>query len=257
MTIKFGPSGLGSVKEAVENLEMFSEFGLQACEIAFTYGVYIKENETTEIRKAAEKFGIKLSIHAPYWINLNSEDKEKIEKSKERILACCRIGHLLGVEKIVFHPGYYGKISKEETYNNIREGILKIQLEIKRNKWDVKLAPETTGKVNVFGSVEEILSLVKDTGCAFTLDFAHVFARSNGKLSYNEIISDFIKLDDWHCHFSGIEYGEKGEKKHKMTSEKMWKELLRELPKGKNIVIINESPSPFEDSVLGLKVWRN
>ncbi|KKS11781.1 MAG: Endonuclease IV, partial [Candidatus Daviesbacteria bacterium GW2011_GWB1_41_5] len=104
--IRFGPAGLGGVKESIENLEEFNRLGLRACEIAFTHGIYIKENETAEIKKAAEKFNIKLSIHAPYWINLNSKEEHKIEQSKKRIIDCCKIGHLLGADKIVFHPGY-------------------------------------------------------------------------------------------------------------------------------------------------------
>src|SRR3989338_3933579 len=110
MPIKFGPAGLGPVKEAARNLEEFHRLGLRACEIAFTYGVYIKESqkkEIEEIRKTAEKLEIRLSIHAPYWINLNSKEKRKIEESKKRILACCFIGEKLGVKDVVFHPGYY------------------------------------------------------------------------------------------------------------------------------------------------------
>ena len=85
--IKIGPIGLGSVKDSSETLKDYSKLGFKACEIAFTYGVYIKDKEVAEkIGETAKKQGIKLSIHAPYWINLNSKEKEKVEKSKERIL---------------------------------------------------------------------------------------------------------------------------------------------------------------------------
>ena len=108
MPVKFGPAGLGGVKEAISNLEKYQSLGLKACEIAFTYGVYIKRKEDAlKIGKAAENLGIQLSIHAPYWINLNSADKEIIEKSKQRIIRCCDIGTYLGAKKVVFHPGYY------------------------------------------------------------------------------------------------------------------------------------------------------
>jgi deoxyribonuclease-4 len=84
MTIKFGPAGLGPVESAVQTLREYSELGLTACEISFTYGVYIhNEKDFKEIRDAAKTFGIQLSIHAPYWINLNSKDKTKIEQSKK------------------------------------------------------------------------------------------------------------------------------------------------------------------------------
>jgi deoxyribonuclease IV len=256
--IRFGPGGLGGVKEAVSNLEKFSSLGIRACEIEFTYGPYIKKNETEEIRKASEKLDIKLSIHAHYWINLNSEDGKKIEASKKRILKCCEIGELLGAYQVVFHPGYYGKKSKEETYENIKKAILEIQEEIKKNKWKIKISAETTGKVNVFGSIEEILKLVKETGIDFTVDFAHLLARSKGEMSYKEMVEKFKGFKKLHCHFSGIVYGDKGEKHHKITPNKDLKELLNELKKtNQEIVIINESPTPLEDSVRSLKFWES
>jgi len=259
MNIRFGPAGLGHVKEAVKTLEEFHSLGIKACEIAFTYGIYIKESETPIIREAAKKFDIKLSIHAPYWINLNSVDAKKIEESKKRILDSCKIGELLGAEYIVFHPGYYGKKTKEESYEIIKNEIIEMQEEIKKNSWKVKLAPETTGKLNVFGSIDEILSLVRDTNCYFTVDFAHLFARSNGKMSYYEMLEHFKaeEFKELHCHFSGIEYGEKGEKHHKLTSKQEWEKLLSVLKQSKQeIVIINESPDSVGDSVLGIGVLK-
>lgn len=255
--IRFGPAGLGGVKEAVSNLEKYAKLGLKACEIAFTYGVYIKESqkkEISEIRDTAKKLDIRLSIHAPYWINLNSKEKKKIEESKKRILDCCKIGNLLGAREIVFHPGYYQDFSKEETYENIKKEILEIQKEIKKNKWEIKLAPETTGKINVFGSIGEILKLVKETKCFLTIDFAHIYARNQGKISYKEIYENFKSFSELHIHFSGIEFSSKGERNHKITPENELKELLSVLPKNKEIVIINESPSPVGDSVKGLKI---
>ncbi len=251
--IKFGPAGLGGVKDAISNLEVYNKLGLKACEIAFTYGVYIKRKEDAlKIKKAAERFGIELSVHAPYWINLNSEDREKIEKSMKRILNCCEKADWLGAKKVVFHPGYYGKDTKEKTFFEIRERMKNMQETIKANKWNVTICPETTGKRNVFGSIEEISNLVEQTRCGFCIDFAHILARYG---TYNfSLIREKFPYKEWHCHFSGIEYGEKGEKKHKRTPEKEMRKLLENLPKNKKITIINESPSPVQDSVLGISL---
>jgi deoxyribonuclease-4 len=254
--IRFGPAGLGGVKDAVNNLQLYHKLGLKACEIAFTYGVYIKPEQTKEIREEAKKLDIKLSIHAQYWINLNSKEKKKIQESKKRILECCKIADLLGAYCVVFHPGYYGGMDNQETYENIKKEILEMQKEIKKNEWKVKLAPETTGKINVFGDIEEILKLVKDTKCFFTVDFAHLLAREQGKISYKEIYDNFKDFDNLHCHFSGIVYSSKGERSHKITEENEIKKLLSVLPKNKNIVIINESPDPVGDSAKSLKIWN-
>jgi deoxyribonuclease IV len=254
--IRFGPAGIGGVKEAISNLEMYHKLGLKACEIAFTYGVYLNESQAKEIGKKAKELDIQLSIHAQYWINLNSIDKEKTKKSKERILACCKIGDALGAHTIVYHAGFYGKMEKEETFQNIKKAMLEIEEEIKKHKWKVKLAPETMGKINVFGELDEILRLVKETGCSFCIDFAHLYARSQGKLSYKEMYERVKKFKELHCHFSGINYGLKGELSHKPTPEAELKKLIEALPNTKDIVIINESPMPVEDSVKGLKIWE-
>lgn len=255
--IRFGPAGLGSVKDAISNLEEYHKLGLRACEIAFTYGVYIKnEKEAREIGQAARKLDIKLSIHSPYFVNLNSKEKKKLEASKKRIIDCCKVADWLGAEIVVFHPGYYGKMDKETSFLNIKESVMEMLAEIKRNKWHVKIAAETMGKVNVFGTLDEILRLVKETSCSFCIDFAHLFARSNGKMGYNEMYEKVSHFPELHCHFSGIEFSDKGERHHKLTSRDELKKLISILPKNKNITIINESPNPVSDSALGIKILR-
>jgi len=255
LQIKFGPAGIGKVKEAINNLEMFSKLGLKACEIEFTHGVYIKnKQDAIRIGKVAKKLGIKLSIHASYWINLNSSDEKVIERSKKRILKCLETGTWLGADVVVFHAGYYGE-RKEKAFENIKKRILEIQKEIKKKKYTSKLAPETMGKVNVFGSINEIAKLVEETGCGFCIDFAHILAREK-KVDMEKIKKLFLQKH-WHCHFSGIEYGEKGEKHHKKTDIEGWKRLISNLPKKKEITIINESPTPVEDSVLGMRIFES
>lgn len=256
MGIKFGPAGLGPAKDALKNLDEFYRLGLKTCEIAFTYGSYIKtQKEAEEIGKRAKELGISLSIHGQYWINLNSEDEEKIEKSKERILECLKIGTWLGAHRVIFHPGFYGKKGKEESYEKIKEGILELQRLREEKNYTPELAPETTGKVNVFGSVEEIARLVTDTGCSFCIDFAHILAREK-EYKFEETFGAFSGFESVHIHFSGIVYGEKGEKNHKVTESEEWEKLIKNIPKNKEITIVNESPSPVEDSILGLKIWR-
>ena len=257
--IRLGPAGLGDkISKAAASLERYHKLGLSACEIPFTYSVFIEEKrhskEIKEIREAAKKFGIKLSIHAPYWLNLNSKEKIKIEESKVRILQCCKIGELLGVEIVVFHAGFYGGMNKEECYQNIKKAIVEIMHEIKKKGWKIRLAPETMGKLNVFGNEDEILRLVKETGCDFCLDFAHLYARSLGKMSYIEIYDKFKNFPKLHCHFSGINFGDKGERSHKLTPESEIKKLLSAIPRNKDITIINESPDPLGDSLKSKKI---
>lgn len=252
--IRFGPAGLGPVKTAEEVLERYHKLGLRACEIAFTYSVYIKDKEDAErIGKKAKELGIDLSIHAQYFVNLNSDENSKREATKKRIIHCCEIGELLGAKVVVFHPGYYSS-DREKSYQQIKKGVIEIMEKIEANGWKIKIAPETMGKVNVFGSVEEISRLVKETGCSFCIDFAHILARDKS-VDYKRVEKAFPQKE-WHVHFSGIEYGEKGEKNHISTEKEKWEELLSNLPKDKEIRIINESPTLLEDSVDGLKIYE-
>jgi deoxyribonuclease IV len=253
--IIFGPSGIGPVTSALDVLDIFKKKGVQACEIAFTYGIYIKKEEAIKIGKKAKDLGIFLSIHAPYYINLNSEDKKKVFMSKKRILDCCEIAHFMSARRVIFHAGFYGKMEKEKTFENIKEQIKDLILEIKKNGWKVELCPEVMGKKNVFGSIDEISKLVKETGCGFCIDFAHILARY-GERRFEEVKKSFPQKR-WHVHFSGINYGEKGEKNHIPTEKKEWQTLF-EFFKGldREIVLICEAPDPVGDALKGLKIWN-
>ena len=254
MEIKLGPAGLGPASTAEKVLESYHKLGFKVCEIAFTYSVYIKKKEDAErIGRKAKELGIDLSIHAPYYVNLNSSEKEKREATKKRILDCCEVGEWLGAKAVVFHPGYYGD-NKEKAYENIKQGVKEMMEEIRKKEWKIKIAPETMGKVNVFGSIEEVARLVRETGCSFCIDFAHVLARD--KKTDFEKIGRLFPQKEWHCHFSGIVYGEKGEKHHKTTTKEEWGNLLKNIPKDKIIGIINESPTMIEDCTEGLKIYK-
>ncbi|MFH0808822.1 MAG: TIM barrel protein [archaeon] len=255
--IRFGPGGLGPVKDAIKNLEMFHEMGLRACEIEFTYGPYIKNREdAVRIGERARELGIVLSIHAPYFVNLNSKENEKIEASKKRVLKCCEVASWLGAGRVVFHAGFYSGMDKEKVFEKIKEGVLEIMAEVERKGWGVEVCPELMGKVNVFGSISEVARLVDETGCGVCIDVAHVLARY-GKYEFARLEKAF-RGKKWHVHFSGIEFGEKGEKKHLMTSVEDWRKVLSWLSKlDKDVVLICESPDPVGDSVVGLGIWDN
>jgi deoxyribonuclease-4 len=263
MKIFFGPSGLGGKEEAMRNLEKYAQLGLHACEIAFTYGVYLDKISAIEIGKKASDLDIRLSIHAPYYVNLNSVDAKKVEATKKRILGCCEIGHYLSVgdskrkTRIVFHPGYYGE-DREKSFEIIKNRIKEIMEVVNKKKLNVILCPEIMGKINVFGSIEEISKLVKNLGCSCCIDFAHVLARYQGEDNFEKIEESFKNLEDWQCHFSGIIYTDKGEKQHKHLEEREWRHLLNFLKNldKREITIICESPDPVSDSKEGLEIWK-
>lgn len=246
--IRIGPAGsagLGSEK----GLEKVHSLGLNAMEIEFTYGVRMSDNQAKRLGKRARGLDIALSVHCPYYINLTSKEKDKIEASKKRILDSCQKADLLGAGYIVFHAGFYHDRTKKETYDLIKKEIKDLIRAVKKNNWHIVLAPETTGKKSQFGNIDELLRLRKDTGCEFCVDFAHILAR-NGQIDYDDVFDKLKGIGHIHAHFSGIEYTEKGEKRHVITEKKIVMPLLKKILEHKiNITIINESPDSINDSV--------
>jgi deoxyribonuclease-4 len=253
--IKVGPAGSGGLGN-IEGVKKVARMGLDCMEVEFTYGVRMNVDDALKVGALAEEKGIILSVHAPYYINLASDDKAKIIASKKRILDSCERAHALGARCVVFHAGFYQKKTADQTYGLINKGILEIQKIIKEKKWKVQLCPEITGKPSQFGSFEEIKRLMKDTGCAITVDFSHLYARQQGKIDYAKVLRKLPKK--FHAHFSGIEYGDKGEKKHVVTTKKFFEPLAKELVKRKvDVTLINESPQPYKDAAMMKRVLRN
>ena len=256
--ILISPAGSGGAE--LENFEKISKLGLDGVEIEFTYGVWMTREQAKAIHELNKKLNLVLSIHAPYFINLNSPEPQKVGASRSRILKSLEIGHHLGAKYVVFHPGFYLKSTPEEAYSKIKEQILKIMTEAKEKGWDdVALAPETTGKASQFGDLDEILKLSKETGCNVCIDFAHLKARYNGVIDYDVIISKLKKsgLKKFHAHFSGIEFTAKGERRHLITEEKDIKELFSHLNKlDMTISIVNESPQPTDDAIKMKKLLK-
>lgn len=250
--ILIGPAGIGN---GIDTLPRLKELNIRIAEVEFVHSIYMNNSTAKNLNSISKVNDVQLSIHAPYFINLNSEEKAKIEASKKRILDTCERGHYLGANYIVFHAGFFGKINKQQTFENIKNAILDIQKIIKENNWKVKLAPETTGKISVFGDLNETLDLAKQTNSSFCIDFSHLKARTQGKIEYEDIIKQIKQFEHVHSHFSGIEWTSKGEKNHKLTDKHEAKLLLEALKKHKlNISIINESPNPYGDAIMMNKI---
>lgn len=202
------------------------ELGLDHLEIAWTRSVNASEQTLADIKAAAEKHNISLSVHASYFINLNSQTPEKMEKSDERLLIAARAGYACGATDIVFHPGSYHKMPPEEVYPIIRDQLAYIVDILENEGTHVTLRPETMGKSAVFGTLEENVQLAKDVPNVLPcIDWAHLYART-GDGSFNtrdqfvqavEHVGEQLgeeALKRVHFHMSGITYTTKGEKAH-------------------------------------------
>lgn len=234
---------------------IFDSEKIECAEISFTHGVRITDKRTKLIKSIAKKNDLQLSVHAPYYINLNSNDTLKIEASKKRIFDSARAANLLGTNKVVFHAGYYMGKTKKEAYKIIRDGIVDILDFCDDQDVDVDLLPEAMGKVSQFGSISELISLHDELGINFCVDFSHLKARNLGSLNYKEIVNQVSSFKKLHSHFSGIEFGQKGEIRHLNVDLNESKELINAIIDSpiKKLSMICESPNTYDDAIAMIK----
>ncbi len=219
------------VSGTVGGIRHARELGLDHLEIAWTQSVRVGDEMCAMIKTAATESHITLSVHAPYFINLNSQTAELMEKSDARLLAAIRRGCLAGAKDIVFHPGSYHNQPPEQVYERAKEKMLEITGIIRAEGLDVTVRPETMGKSAMFGNLDELLQLSKDVpGVLPCVDWAHLHARrGDGSFnSYDEFAAALTKMRDVlgedglkkvHFHLSGIAYTAKGEKEHLPLNE--------------------------------------
>jgi len=250
-------------KSSIDGIERIAELGLGCMEIEFVQGVRMGEAGARLVAEKATSLGVKLTAHAPYFINLNAHEPEKIKTSQDRILQTARIGSICGVGSIVFHSAFYLGDPPDEAYNRVKEYLGEVMRQLKRENNRVWVRPEVMGKPSQFGTLEEILNLSTELeGVAPCIDFAHWHARTGAFNSYSEFASILQQvkerlgataLDNMHIHASGIAYGKKGEIKHLNLKESDFRyaELVKALKdynaKG---VVICESPNLEEDALL-------
>jgi len=236
------------------------ELGLQHLEIAWVQSVRVSDETCAEIKATAQRAKISLSIHAPYYINLNSQTAEKMAASDERLLTAARKGFLAGARDIVFHPGSYHSQPPEQVYERAKQKLIEITGILREEGVDVILRPETMGKGAMFGNLDEVIALSRDVeGVLPCIDWAHLHARrGDGSFnSYDEFADALQKvrtelgesaLKRVHFHLSGIEYTAKGEKNHVPLNEAdlRYRELLQAFVDfGAEGTAAVEAPEPF------------
>ncbi len=266
MRLLFGTAGTplsSKGNDSISGIRRISELGLGCMELEFVRGVKMGENTARLVHEAAKRLDIRLSVHAPYYINLNAEGGT-LETSKERILNSARIGQICGANSVVIHAGFIQNYSRKAVYDRIKQAFVDIREKLLSEQVDITLRVETMGRKSQFGSLEEALDITEVDGIMPCIDFAHLHAVSGKNNSYDEFTSILSRieeklgrkgLDNMHIHVSGIEYSDKGEKNHLVfvESDFKYKELVQAFVdfdiKGK---VICESPN-LEHDALSLK----
>ncbi|MDQ7092634.1 TIM barrel protein [Desulfosporosinus sp. PR] len=211
-------SGLKKIDYA-SGIKYLKSIGLDAMELLFVRNVNVTEKNKDLILKAKLDNEFYLSAHGSHYINLNAEQSDKQEQSRERIIKAIEGLSKVKGRSLIFHPGYYLQDTKEEAYKTIKQNLQKLPYK------EIDYRLETTGKVSQFGTLEELVLLCKEVDtCKLCIDFSHIHARGNGCLKdYHDFaqILQYVKdelggsaLSDLHIHMGGINYNEKGEKNH-------------------------------------------
>ena len=275
LSFQFGTVGspIGTPKKpggSVGAIQFSKSIGLEALELGWVRAVRVSEGTCAAIKETGEEQDVGLSVHAPYFINLNADDEEW-PKSRKRLMDAAHYGNLAGCTDIIFHPGSYFERPPEEV---LKVAIPRLQGcvdELRAAGNPVTLRPETMGKSAMLGSLEDTLEMSKAIeGVEPCLDFAHLHARpGDGTVNTYEEWSSYLKLYSkalgkkslkrLHIHLSGIEYGPKGEKNHLKLEEADLdlKALLQTLKDfGCAGRILCESPIMEEDALLMMKTWK-
>jgi deoxyribonuclease-4 len=253
----------------VEGLKRAHELGINAMEIEWVQNVPKNPERMEEIRRTADELDITLTVHAPYFVNLNSPEPAKLSASIGRIVAALSMGQLAGVRSVCVHPAFYLGMDPVIAYDNVRRATEKILKHKATYFPSVNLAYETMGKPTQFGTLEEVLRLSKEFDLYPTVDPAHMHARTNGKINstkeWNDMFDLYEKylskksLKNVHMHFSGIAYGPRGEKHHLPLEESdaRWKDFLIVL-KNRNVegTVVCESPLLEKDTLLMQKTFE-
>lgn len=238
--IKFGPSGNSlsfyenGYKTSEESALWVKNLGLDVFEYSFGRGVNLSDETAEKIGNAFKKYGIELTVHAPYYINLANPDDEMAEKSFNYVTESAKKVLLMGGNRVVFHPASQGKQDRCDAVKLATERFYRLTDKIYReNLENVMFLPETMGKLAQIGTIEEITAFCKtDKVYTPTVDFGHVNAREQGSLKtesdyesrLNYMISElgYDKMKNFHIHFSKIEYTSKGESKHLTFEDKIY-----------------------------------
>ena len=122
----FGTAGAphtAETKTTLDGIRRLAALGLGCMEIEFVRGVRMGEAGARLVAEVAAEEGVKLAAHAPYYINFNAHEPEKIIASQERLYQTAHIGSLCGARSAVFHPAFYLGDPPEQTYETVKKYI--------------------------------------------------------------------------------------------------------------------------------------
>ncbi|MGF0006625.1 TIM barrel protein [Eubacteriales bacterium SGI.150] len=232
MSVWFGPAGLPDDfpgKSSVQAPAWLASLGLDAFEYQCGKGVNVGEETARAVGTAAREHGIRLSLHAPYFINLANPDPDSRKKTTGYILAACRAADWMGAGRITVHTGALMKRTRREALDTAIPSLREVLRACDGEGYGhLALCPETMGKINQLGDLDEVLELCQlDERLLPCVDFGHLYARSLGADEGEEATERILdriasalgedRASRFHSHFSKIAFTPNGGEKVHLT----------------------------------------
>jgi len=267
----FGPAGKPLSLKTSDILRapgFIRELGLNAMEYEAVRGVNIEDEKARLLGIEARKHNVRLSLHAPYFINLAGRE-QVVKSSIERLKASIRVSGIMEAYIVVFHPGYYrDALSRRDALEKVIRNLSEVvEYREQHGFRNTLLGPETSGKTSQIGDLNEVIEISASyEGVRPVIDFAHLYARHMGRFIVSK--DDVLKVVDalekrlgreylspLHSHFSKIEYSRGGERMHHALSEDKYGPEFRHVCEalceaGVDAVVISESPLLEQDSIV-------
>ena len=276
MAASFGPGGNSEAfktyggKSTLDAPKFVREIGLDAYEYEAGNGIASSPAMLAATGEKAREYGVKMSFHTPYFISLSGVEEEKRLKSIKYIEDSLDAAYLLGAKTIVVHTGSAAKITRDEAMRLAADTLVKTLSAVDTR--GIKIGLETMGKINQLGTLDEVIELCRiDPAFVPVVDFGHLNARECGGVfaTADDYMRVFDKIDrklgaeiatNLHCHFSKIEWTDKGEKKHLTFADTVYgpdfEPLIEAIVKnGLSPTIISESAGTQSDDALAMKKY--
>ena len=207
------------------------DMGLDCYEYQCSRGVRVSDEKCAKLKEESNKYKILLSVHAPYYISLSTQEEEKKEKTINYITDTMQVAKKMGATRIVVHAGAVLGLNRAfavESSCNLLKKAYKVADSLGLS--DITICPETMGKINQLGNSEEIIKMcLVDERLIPTIDFGHLYCRTLGKLNNIEAWENELKMyidklgydrmKNFHSHFSKMEYTLNGGEKRHVTFE--------------------------------------
>ncbi len=259
-------------RDTLHGVSQVAKLGLGAMELEFVRGINVNKQLAPKVKDLAARENIVLTTHGRYFVNLSSLDAKIRHASVGRMVDDALRAAECGAYSVVWHAGFYQKQESEAVYKMIKEGFKEVLKRLHgEGVKDIWLRPETMGKASQWGDLQEVLRLSSELeGVLPCIDWSHLHARHIGKKNtlaeFRGMLKEVEKvlgregLSNMHCHVSGINYGEKGEKNHLVLkdSDMNYRDLMKALKEFKcKGVLVNESPNVEQDALLLQKTFNS